>query len=216
MGAKYKESHPASKILTYAVSNATIANKLIKPTVDNFWEDKENIESQVANDLENSDKVDDNTTINNVFNSAYGCSSPAACDKYKEVKDKDILVSFKDYWTDTVAFKFDVGQQSAYNDSFNMYWNQSKMTSAQELSPQDIEFTGVIYTKGNLIAKMGTGTESHKFFIEGSIISLNGDIDIKNAIKIQFLYNPEYLTSFMNQTGSSVQTRLQQVFWVMW
>lgn len=225
--AKYKESHPTSSILNNydtafgtGYTNATIAENYIKPAVDNFWQDKENIESQVAQKLEaltGDSKVSNSTGINaSVYGGNYayfGCSIGSNCDTYEEVKNKDILVSFKDYWEGYASQKFSNSNQgAAYTNNFNSYWSQSRMTAAQPLTSQDAEFTGVIYTKGNLTAAMG----NHKFFIEGAIISLNGDVNIQNAKKVQFLYNPEYLTKFMNQTGSSVKTRLVQVFWVMW
>lgn len=186
---------------------------LIENKIDVFWSDKEKIEDQLASkleDLHGADKFNNNTGANP--NPPY-CTG---CTKYKDYKDKDALVGFSDYWQGPSVpgggAKFsDSSKEYEYKTNYGVLWSNSKYIS-QTLVSQDAEFTGVIYTKGNLIADMG----GYKFFIEGAIIARNGDITIDNANNVLFLYNPEYLSKFINQAGSGVQCRVAQVFWVMW
>lgn len=176
-----------------------------------FWSDKEQIENQLASKLESlpgADRFKDDTW-------ASPNSYCSGCNTYEKYKDNDALVSFPDYWQGpfdpTVAAKFDSGKQTKYNTNYRVLWGNSEEIS-QTLDQQDAEFTGLIYTKGDISVNLG----GHRFFIEGAVIAQNGDITINNASNVSFLYNPEYLTKFVNQGVGGVQCQLAQVFWVMW
>lgn len=184
----------------------------IKERIDSFYSDRSDIEGQLKSKLENlqgNSKFKDDTPANTDTD----ICSPN-CSNYKNYKDQKVLVSFKEYWDSPNTGKFNStnNNQTNYQTNFNIFWGQSILTAGQTLDPQDAQFTGVIYTRNNLTASMG----NNKFFVEGAIVARNGDISITNADRVQFLYNPEFLTRFVNPAGSAIQTRLRQVFWIMW
>lgn len=125
-------------------------------------------------------------------------------------KDK-VKVALEEFMTGSPYPQGTKGMNAIEYAKFTSFWNTYYPTYAPAATtdPQDMEFIGLLYSKGKVSANPG----GHKFYIEGALVAAGGDVAVTDAKEVRFVYNPSYLR-LLQTTGTL--TKMEQAFWALW